>query len=189
MLIKPRCNLYVCESCGNDTLATLEHACPSCGYTHKLSVEGSYFDLGDIAYHSCVGPAQEDGSFNEGIADEYIVPRVMNASDVVKELCKMGLSGVKFEYDKAQGMFFFDLNTGAKSELHFYEDFHIEGRYDHKAQIDSDQDVENIVRDLYWEFDSCIYGRDFYNYEWKEIGVQLGILEKKVITTTTVEYK
>lgn len=29
----------------------------------------------------------------------------MNVSDVVKELCKMGLCGVKFEYDKDQDMF------------------------------------------------------------------------------------
>lgn len=113
----------------------------------------------------------------------------MNVSDVVKQLCKMGLHGVKFEYDEGQGMFYFDLNTGAKSGIRLYDDFHVEGRYNYKAQLDSDQDVESIVRDLYWEFDNCIHGRDFYNYEWKEIGVQLGIIEKKVITTTTVEYK
>lgn len=113
----------------------------------------------------------------------------MNVSDVVKELCKMGLTGVKFEYDKDQEMFYFDLNTGAKSHLYLYEDFHVEGRYNYKSKVHPECGLESILRELYWEFDNCICGRDYYNYEWKEIGVQLGIIKKNVVTTTTVEYK
>ena len=109
--------------------------------------------------------------------------------DVVRELCKMGLTGVTVEWDKIKEMFYYNLNTGAKSGLSFYEDFHVEGRYQYHNQIDSEQPIDQIIKDLFYEFKGCIHGRDFYNEDWMVIGVQLGCVEKKVTTHTTIEYK
>ncbi len=113
----------------------------------------------------------------------------MKAFDVVKELVKMGLTGVEIKYYPDRDLCSYNLNTGAKSGLELFDDFHVEGRYDYTNQIDPDQDMEEILKDLFWEFKGCLHGRDFYNSEWMEIGVKLGLVEKKVETTTTVSYK
>lgn len=88
------------------------------------------------------------------------------------------------EYDKEQDMLYYNLNTQAKSELRLYEDFHVEG-----TQLDGEQDMVDILEDLFWEFKGCIHGRDFYNSDWMEVGVKLGLVEKKVTTHTTTEYR
>ena len=114
----------------------------------------------------------------------------MNVQDVVKELCKMGLQDIKVGFDSKQDMVYYDLNTGAKSGLILYEDFHVEGRYNYSNKIDIDEysTVKSVVGSLYWEFKNCLHGRDFFNEQWQEIGVKLGYVEKKVTTHTTVEY-
>lgn len=109
----------------------------------------------------------------------------ITVQDVVKELCKMGLE-VKVAYSKGCDSLYYDLNTEAKSKLWLFEDFHVEGRYDHTAQISPNQSIEDILIDLFWEFKGCIQGRDFYSHTWAEIGVKLGCVLKT--TRTTVEY-
>ncbi len=112
----------------------------------------------------------------------------MQVIDVVKELVKLGVTGISLHFDDNSNQFYYDLNTRAKSHLHFYDDFHVEGRYDHWNMIEKDQDIEDILSDLFYEFKGCIHGRDFYNTDWMEVGVKLGLVEKKVETTTTVSY-
>ena len=113
----------------------------------------------------------------------------MEAFDVVKELVKLGITDIEVKYKEDTDMFYYDLKTGAKSHLHFYDDFHVEGRYDYSRQLDSDQDIMDVVEELFWEFKGCIHGRDFYNSQWMELGVKLGLVEKKVNTVTTVTYE
>lgn len=113
----------------------------------------------------------------------------MKAFDVVKELMKMGLTGVEIKYYADRDVCSYNLNTGAKSSLELFDDFHVEGRYDYEAKIDSNQELQEILRGLFWEFKGCIHGRDFYNSEWMEIGVKLGLVEKKIETITTVSYE
>lgn len=114
---------------------------------------------------------------------------MMQAFDVVKELVKMGLTGVEINYYPDRDVFSYNLNTGAKSGLELFDDFHVEGRYSYENNIDSDQDIQEVIEDLFWEFKGCLHGRDFYNSEWMEIGVKLGLIEKKVETTTIVSYE
>lgn len=85
-------------------------------------------------------------------------------------------------------MMFYNLNTMAKSGLLFYEDFLVTGRYKYTNQLDQNKDLIDIVHDLYWEFDNCLRGRDYYNSDWKDIGVKLGLIHKKVTYNTIVEY-
>jgi len=112
---------------------------------------------------------------------------MISVQDVVKELCKMGIS-ITVEYNSDKDMLYYDLNTMAKSHLHLYEDFTVLGRYDYKNKIDSDQEINEILKDLFWEFEGCIHGRDFCNTNWKEIGVSLGCINKKVETYTETKY-
>lgn len=109
----------------------------------------------------------------------------------VKELAKMGLSEIKFSFDKEKDMYYFDLNTQAKRGLHLYEDWHLEGRYGytHQIEIEDWYEMKDILSDIFFEFKGCIHGRDFYNQDWMEVGVQLGLVEKKVQTHTTVTYE
>lgn len=115
----------------------------------------------------------------------------MQTIDAVKELIRMGLTGIKFEYDKTSDLFYYDLNTGAKSHLHLFEDWHVEGRYNYSNQIEIEEwaTMEHILTRLFWEFKDCIHGRDYYNTDWMEIGVKLGCAEKKVQTHTTISYE
>jgi hypothetical protein len=108
--------------------------------------------------------------------------------DVVKQLCILGIRGIEVEWDSDEGMLRYDLKTHAKSHLHLYEDFSVKGRYDYTTQIDPDQALDFIIKDLFWEFKGCIHGRDFYSSEWMELAVKLGLVEKKVTTHTTTEY-
>lgn len=110
--------------------------------------------------------------------------------DVVKELCKMGLTSIVVNYDKDKDMMCYDLNTQAKSGLILYEDFHVEGRYGYSRKLDVRDwtEMEDAVKELFWEFENCICGRDYFSYQWKEVGVQLGLVSKQVETTTTVKY-
>lgn len=115
---------------------------------------------------------------------------MITAHILVRKLCEMGLTGVTVEYDKESDQLYYDLNTGAESGLRLYEDLHVSGRYDYiNEQYREDEELECVLRALYWMFDSCLCGRDYCNSSWKEIGVQLGILEKVVETHTTVTYK
>lgn len=114
---------------------------------------------------------------------------MVTAQNVVKELCKMGLHGVEVYYDEDKEVLGYNLNTGAKSGLILYEDLLVVGRYDYiREQYQANQSVDDIIRGLFWMFDACLCGRDYCNTEWKDIGVQLGIIEKVVSTHTTVEY-
>lgn len=113
----------------------------------------------------------------------------MKAFAVVRELVKLGLTGVTIEYEEASGLYSYDLNTKAKSELKLFDDFHVEGRYSYSNRIDPEQEVNEILKDLFYEFKGCIHGRDFFNSDWMEIGVKLGCVEKKVTTTTNVSYE
>lgn len=115
----------------------------------------------------------------------------MQVIDVVKELTKMGLSDIKLNYDKGRDLFYWDLNTGCKSHLHLFEDWHVEGRYNHsnKFSVVELANLEDILCWLFYEFKGCRYGRDFYNQEWMEIGVQLGCVKKKVQAHTTINYE
>lgn len=108
--------------------------------------------------------------------------------DAIKQLCILGISGIQVEWDSDAGMLSYALNTQAKSELHLLEDFTVKGRYNYTAQIDPDQALDFIIKDLFWEFKGCIHGRDFYSSEWMELGVKLGLVEKKVTSHTTTEY-
>lgn len=109
--------------------------------------------------------------------------------NVVKELIKLGLSGVKIEYNENKEMFYYDLNTGAKSGLRLYEDFTLEGRYGYREALNKDQCVNELICDLFYEFKYCLCGRDFYNQEWMEIGVEFGLIEKKVETHMFITYE
>lgn len=115
----------------------------------------------------------------------------MQVIDVVKELIKMGLTGVSLEWDKERELFYYDLNTQAKSGLRLFDDWHVEGRYNYSEQIVIEEwnDMQDILSKLFFEFKGCIHGRDFYNSEWMEIGVKLGLVEKKIQTHTTVTYE
>lgn len=112
----------------------------------------------------------------------------VSALDVVKALSKIGLNGISLEYDEGKDILLFNLNTMAKSGLRLSEDFYVYGRYEYSAKINNNQELEEIIKDLFWEFRNCLCGRDYYNSEWMEIGVQLGLTEKKVTTHTTTEY-
>ena len=112
----------------------------------------------------------------------------VTVQEVVEELLKMGLTGVEFCYDSVQESTYYDLNTKAKSELRVYSDFHVEGRYGYKGQLDYSAGINDIIEELFYEFKRCLYGRDYFNSEWMEIGVKLGLIEKKVTNHTTVEY-
>lgn len=107
---------------------------------------------------------------------------------VIKQLCILGINNIEVCWDSSKGMLRYDLRTGAKSHLHLYENFDLCGRYEYKTTIDPDQALDFIIKDLFWEFKGCFHGRDFYNSEWMELGVKLGLVEKKTTTTTTVEY-
>lgn len=109
--------------------------------------------------------------------------------DVVKELVKMGLTGVNISYDENKESYYYDLNTKSKSHLHLYEDFHVEGRYGYTYIISPYQEIEDIICDLFYEFKKCQYGRGFYNKEWMEIGVKLCLIEKKVETHMFITYE
>lgn len=97
----------------------------------------------------------------------------IKAQDIVSELLKLGLSEVSVSYDHEQQMLFYDLNTKAKSALRLYEDFHLEGRYGYTNNLNVDQDMLDILDDLFYEFKKCLHGRDFYNTEWMIIGEKL----------------
>lgn len=114
----------------------------------------------------------------------------ITVQEVVKQLCKMGLSGISVSYDSEKDMLAYDLNTQAKSGLDLYEDFTVRGRYNYVSSIHVEEwsTIEDIIKDLFWEFRNFLCGRDYCNGDWNEIGVQLGLLEKKVTTHTTTEY-
>lgn len=110
-----------------------------------------------------------------------------NVHEVIKSLCNMGITGISVSYhDSEKDILFYNLNTGAKSGLLLSEDFWVYGRYDYCNKIDPDQEMNSILEDLFYEFKTCLHGRDYYNSEWMELGVKLGIVEKK--TKTSVEY-
>ena len=108
--------------------------------------------------------------------------------EVIKELCKMGLTGIQVDYLSDSECLIYDLNTGAKSGLRLSEDFQVFGRYNYTNQIDPDQELTEILCDLFWEFRNCLHGREYCNNDWNEIGVTLGCIKKTVVNHTTTSY-
>jgi len=115
----------------------------------------------------------------------------MEVIDVVKALVVGGISGIEMCLDRETGEVYYDLKSGAKSHLHLYEGFVVKGRYGYENRLDIAEytTVSDVMGELFLEFKKCFYGRDFYNPDWMELGVMLGLVEKKVTTTTHVSYK
>ena len=112
---------------------------------------------------------------------------MVTLQEVIKELCKMGL-GIQVQYCADTDSLEYDLNTGAKSELRLYEDFTVKGRYSYENKIDCNQELTDILCDLFWEFRNCLHGREYCNNDWNEIGVKLGCIKKTVVNHTTTLY-
>lgn len=112
----------------------------------------------------------------------------MQVNEIIRALVENGIKGVTVNLDK-DGILYYDLNTQAKSHLYLREDFVLKGRYAYESKLNPEQDMDEILRDLFWEFRECMHGRDFYSADWMELGVKLGCVEKKVTTITHVTYE
>ena len=53
-----------------------------------------------------------------------------------------------------------------KSHLYLYEDSIIRGRYDYEKSIDLSQEPFDVIRDLCFEFNDALHGRNYYQSEW-----------------------
>ena len=118
-----------------------------------------------------------------------VVEMKYSVEEVIKSLVKRGVRGITVCVSR-QGDLFYDLNTGAKSHLHLYEDFTLEGRYDHKYTLDAydTEDIEGILTEVFFCFRDCLHGRAYYNDDWMKLGVSLGLVEEQVKTTTAYKY-
>lgn len=82
--------------------------------------------------------------------------------DMLLEVVKSGV-GVTMSYN--EGTLWYNMNTGMKSDLYIalIENVCVAvDRYDHKATIESLEDLVDEVR-------CCDYGRGFFNEEWKAL--------------------
>lgn len=75
---------------------------------------------------------------------------------------------VSMHYDREKKLWYADLNTGAKSHMHLYDDGKIitlEKRYNEKDQLnyEFDNSMEDILNFYCYNFVSCIKGRSFAN--------------------------
>lgn len=113
----------------------------------------------------------------------------MQVNEIIRALIENGIKDITVNLDEEDGVVYYNLNTQAKSHLLLREDYVLKGRYDYESKLDPEQDIDEILRDLFWEFRRCIHGRDFYSADWMELGVKLGCVEKKVTTTTHVTYE
>lgn len=109
-------------------------------------------------------------------------------NDIIRTLATH-ISDITVNYYESRDMLGYNLNTGAKSDLVLFEDLTYAGRYDYiKGEIDAETVTDALVK-LFFAFETCICGRDYYNKEWKELGVKLSLVEKVVETKTTTYYK
>lgn len=68
-----------------------------------------------------------------------------------------------------------DLQTRAKSHLYLFEDGTVEGRYNYKGNVfNNAETIDDVIRNLAFEFEGCLHGRTFYNVDW-------GLLYEKVV--------
>ena len=96
-------------------------------------------------------------------------------------------SGLEVSLFKApnEGTICADLNTGAKSGMYLHPCGKLGFRYDREDYIDMNQEpFEEVIRDLFVSWKSCLHGRDYYNPDWLKVGERIGLVEKeeKVIT-------
>lgn len=90
----------------------------------------------------------------------------MKLIKILKELVSKGIHSATLTYDLQQELFYIDLATQAKSELHLYEDGNIRGRYNYQDLLDLDD--ENLFQVLLREYEDAKHGRDFGNSEWEK---------------------
>ena len=79
---------------------------------------------------------------------------------------------VTIKYNQEKKTWYADLNTGAKSHMHLYDDggrnIIIEKRYNEKDEFyyEFDDQIEDILDFYCYNFVSCIKGRSFGNENW-----------------------
>lgn len=86
----------------------------------------------------------------------------------MKVLVKKGIS-TSIHYNGEKNQFYLDLETGAKSELHLYEDGLLVGRYNYEKQINLTQNIEDLVTELCYEFKHALCGRDYGQESWVKL--------------------
>lgn len=94
--------------------------------------------------------------------------------EIIKELAKRGIQP-SMDYCKETSQLVIDLNTKAKSQLYLYEDGRITGRYDYSSEINFDQPIEDIIKDLAVEFSEALWGRPYGNEEWFNLCISKNI--------------
>jgi hypothetical protein len=104
-------------------------------------------------------------------------------------IAKLLDNGIEIVLKKQDGVVWYDLQTGMKSELliakspnHGDETAISKGRYGHEGSIDT-------WDDLMYEVKNCLHGRDFMSSAWQDLLVKEGYLTVKTTTTTTVTYE
>jgi len=93
----------------------------------------------------------------------------MEVIEVIKELARRGISTSVWYDDDVRELIYFDLNTGAKSNLYLFEDGVIKGRYGYESVIDLGEDLEDIIHSLCYEFNRSLHGRDYGNGDWFQL--------------------
>lgn len=93
--------------------------------------------------------------------------------DLVSRLVSLGLE-VTMCYDRIEDKPYFNLNTGAKSNLHLYYDGSFKMRYDRTGNVYKEQNLYDAIDEVYSLFTIAMHGRDFFNLEWVNVGEYLG---------------
>ena len=108
----------------------------------------------------------------------------MKLIEVAKALNNEGITLGSISF--GDGVIGINLNTQTKSGMVLYENGLLKMRYS-TEYIDLGDSVEDIVRNLCFNFCRCVCGRDYFSHEWADLCVKHGIVS--VETSVTKHYK
>ncbi|WPH64763.1 hypothetical protein [Vibrio phage vB_VpaP_SJSY21] len=85
----------------------------------------------------------------------------------------------------------YNVNTGAKSQLEFYEDgkeLKCFMRYGETSTVTLDQPIEEVMRDLAVLVRDCMHGRDYIDIAWQTILESHDLIKVEVTTGRSVKF-